>query len=55
MNERKGRESSLAGGLAKKSFLKEVTHAESGQPLKWELHSKHVGQKKESTFRNLQQ
>lgn len=52
--ERKGRESSLAGGVAKAGFLKEVTQAESGQPLKWGMCSKHVGQEKESMFRSLQ-
>lgn len=49
----RGRQSALAGGLAKEGFQKEVTHAESGQHLKWEVHSKQAGQAKESTFWNL--
>ena len=34
VNERKGRESRLGGGLASEGFLQEVTQAESGKHLK---------------------
>ena len=34
VNERKGQESRLGGGLASEGFLQEVTQAESGEHLK---------------------
>ena len=34
VNERKGQESRLGGGLASEGFLQEVTQAESGKHLK---------------------
>ena len=55
MNERRGRQPTLAGGLAKEGFLKEVTQAESGQRLKRGVHPKQAGREKGSTFGNLQQ
>lgn len=53
MNERRGEESSLGGGLAREGFLKEVTRVESGKRRTWRTHSKHTGQEVESLFRNL--
>lgn len=52
MNERRGGESSLGGGLANKGFLKEVTQLSLLSP-RWRMHSSHTGQEKENMFRSL--